>query len=134
MNEHDEQFEDFLREFTPAQPEALPAQPQAFPDRRSTPREIRRPELVWQRRLAAAAGIAIAIVGSAWFASHKPEPPQTKLAPPQSPEITNFASLMLTKLAVENPAQFEAVLAAASQINLPRFDAPRSSLRVLAKD
>jgi len=134
MDKRDQQFENFLREFTPAQPRALPEQPETL-------HELRRLAFVWQRRLAAAAGIAIAAAGSLWFVSRRPESSQAKVLQPtpeqariHKPHSGIHATLMLTKLAVEDPAQFETVLTAASQNILPRFDGPNSSLRVLAKD
>ena len=134
MDKRDEQFENFLREFTPAQPRALPEQSEAL-------HELRQSPFVWQRRLAAAAGIAIVAAGAAWFASRRPESSQAKVLQPtpeqariHKPDSGIHTTLMLTKLAVEDPAQFETALTAASQDILPRFDGPNSSLRVLAKD
>jgi|HubBroStandDraft_4_1064222.scaffolds.fasta_scaffold154937_2 hypothetical protein len=133
MNEHDEQLEDFLREFTPAQPVALPNPPETL-------REIGEPALVWQRRLAAAAAIAIAAAGSAWFASRKPVSLLSKFAQPQSQTAQvdkaagkNRAALMLTKFALEDLARFDEALSQTTPAGLPRFDQPNSSLHVLAQ-
>ena len=133
MNERDKQVEDFLREFTPAQPRALPEQPAML-------HEIRGPARVWQRRLAVAAGIAIATAGAAWFASRIPASLPSKVVQPQAettqinaPAGKNPAALMLTKFAREDPARFDEALSATTPTGLPRFDRPNSALHALAQ-
>jgi hypothetical protein len=125
----DEQFELLLREFEPRRPRALPA-PGVSPSIRMS-------------RLAAAAVIAIALGSSLWFLSRKSEWRESQ-------NVTNTASVnililpkastpklsavVLTRLAVEDPARLDALLDASQQHFLPRFDQENSALRVLAKE
>lgn len=126
MDRQDEQFENFLREFVPELPRAL--------------HERQRPRFVWQRRLAVAAGIAIALGGSVWLASRRAVTLQMNFAqskPEQTPiykmKRGNHATLKLTKLAVEDPARFDEALSEEAPNGLPRFDRPNSALHVLAQ-
>ena len=128
MEEHDEQFEDFLREFAPRRPRALPAVGAAAPAK-------------W-RRLAAAAAIAVAIGSSTWFVLRKPSPHQAdrRLAPPvPSEQVAGSAAqplalLPLTRLALTDPDRLDAELATASRTVLPDLRRSDSTLRVLAKE
>jgi hypothetical protein len=125
MNTADRDFENFLREFHPRQPRALSEYP--------------RP---WQwRRLAAAAIVATTCGGAVWFAYARVAPSQVQSA--QQAELQNVPETRVTRpasvfglqrLALENPAKFDAELIAVSQTMLPRFTESRSSLRILAKD
>jgi len=127
MDQHDEQFESFLREFEPRRPRALP-----------TPRASRS---IWISRLAAAAAMAMAFGSSLWFLSRPAEwrtfqntanTASAKITPEAS--TRNLSMVELTRLAVEDPARLHALLDASSQNHLPRFDQENSALHVLAKE
>jgi hypothetical protein len=140
MDQHNEQFENVLREFTPARPGALPAEPQAYSESPAAPREIRPSKAVWPRRLAAAAAIAIAAAGSLWFSLRKPGSWQATVAQPparhaeiRKPEDRNQAALMRTRFAVADPAHFDEALSEIAPDGLPRFDRPNSALHALAQ-
>jgi hypothetical protein len=127
MEKHDHELENFLREFAPSQPRALPDLAAASPWN-------------WQR-FAAAAVLTLACGGALWFSQsrHDPGADRTSRQPltqnsVASPGDLVMSTVYLQRLALEDPAQFEAALAAASQNTLPRFDGPNSSLCVLAKD
>jgi len=122
MENHDQRFEEFLREFEPSRPQAL--------------REVLAPtQWNWQR-LAAAAIVIIACGSGFWFAgSHHASSPASEQSTAQAVPVTLVMSAAyLQRLALEDPAQFDAALAAAAQTTLPRFDGPHSALGLLAKD
>jgi hypothetical protein len=125
MGRSEQQFENYLREFEPRRPGALPLQG----DLRS-----------W-RRLAAAAGVTIALGASLWLALRSPSRQQlqiaTNAAPGQNEEavrVRRLSALQLTKLAVTDPARLDAELSAASRRVLPDFRTDNSALRLLAKE
>jgi hypothetical protein len=124
MNKSDRDFENFLRDFHPCQPRALPE----FPA-----------EKLWQwRRLAAAAIIAITCGGAVRFSASRYKPSlttatrQATSGPP--PTVPIFSRAELQRLALEDPAKFDAVLFAVAPNSLPRFTEPTSLLRTLAQD
>ena len=125
MNKPDQDFEIYLREFTPRQPRALPDAPV---------------ENTWQwQRLAAAALIAVTCGSSVWFAAsrYKPSPAQISSQPPAQNlalplAARTYSRAELQRLALEDPAKFDDAVVAAAQNSLPRFTEPASSLRVLA--
>jgi hypothetical protein len=127
MNKSNRELENFLRDFHPRQPRALPQ----FPAEKS-----------WQwRRLAAAAIVAVTCGGAVWFARPRTAPPPGQSAQPaQRKDVSetgvdrSISVFGLQRLALENPAKFDAELIAVSQTMLPRFTDSRSSLRILAKD
>jgi hypothetical protein len=124
MNQEDHNFENYLREFKPRQPRALP--------------EITVSRQWHWQRLAAAAVIVVACGSAIWFTNERHE--QSSLqglqqrVPSASPAIRAQSYAALQRLALEDPARFDAALSAASQNILPRFDKQDSTLRVLAKD
>jgi hypothetical protein len=127
MNAHDEQFENFLREFQPRRPRALPAPFAA--------------KTVWQRRLYAAAVMTVTIVFSLWLLrqgspSHKDltAAGNTQVLPDARPAPETLSIFPLTQLALEDPARFDTVLTKASRHVLPNFQDSESTLRVLAKE
>jgi hypothetical protein len=124
MDKHDEQLEHFLREFVPERPGALC--------------EDRRPAVVWQRRLAAAAVLALVCAMSLWFATSRSAVKTARLHATKnldaSPVNRPLSVAYLERLALEDPTKFDAVLTAASQDTLPSFTGPNSLLAVLAKD
>lgn len=127
MENHDEQFEEYLSEFQPRRPRALP---EPVIDRQ-----------VWLRRFAAAAAIAIALGTSLWFVGKKSEGSDRELVAKNTAAILETKSapqllslLPLTQLALEDPGQLDAELARASRRVLPDFRGSASTLRVLAKE
>src|SRR4029077_4325286 len=125
MEQHDEQFENYLREFQPRRPRALPLSEDD-------------PILMW-RRLAAAAAVTLAFGVSLWFAGRGPAPAPIgvvakKAAAGPGSQAVRFSRLSMTQLAVNDPRRLDAVLASASRNALPDFRAEDSTLRVLAKE
>jgi hypothetical protein len=127
MNKSDHDFETFLRDFHPRHPRALPESPAEKPGH-------------W-RRLAAAAVVAITCGGAVWFSASRYKPssitatrqainrPSAASLPAQT-----FSRADLQRLALEDPAKFDAALFAAAPNTLPRFTEPNSLLSILAKD
>jgi hypothetical protein len=115
---NEEQFENYLREFEPKKPRALS--------------ELAAP-LNW-RRLAAAIAIFFLGATSLWNVFHHQNRKKvdTKVFVEQMP--VPASTISLTKLAVENPSDFEATLDARALKTLQRFDRADSSLRALARE
>lgn len=113
MEEQPTPIESFLREFRPLPPEPLPE-----PTSNS---RVRR----------ACAGIALvaAITASLWLATRRP----TSMDRMLSGGSASLAGPAWLRLALEDPATFDAALTAASRQTLPGFDGSDSTLRVLAK-
>lgn len=127
MENNDKKFEEYLAEFEPRKPRALP--------------ELVVHRGVWQRRLAAAAVIAISLGASLWFVRRKDESMGGEIVANNSTNIREaksparpLALLPLTQLALQDPEQLDAQLTAASPTVLPDFRGRNSTLRVLAKD
>lgn len=124
MNDHDEQFEAFLREFQPARPRAL-AEVSVGPNR-------------LLRRLAAAVVLFAGCTLSAWFAGHTRSStssvPQAAAPAPDETGLRRPSLTALTQLALQDPRRLDNMLDAQSRVVLPRFDQPQSTLRVLAKE
>jgi hypothetical protein len=127
VDQSDEQFELFLHEFQPRRPRVLP--------------EIGASRLVWMRRLAAAAVMTAALGASSWFLSRTPvwrESQSVTKAPsailPTRASTPKLSAIVLTRIAVEDPAHLDALLDASEQNRLPRFDKENSALHVLAKE
>src|SRR5690349_2027240 len=116
MDRNDEQFENYLREFEPRRPRALESKTRAIPKS-------------WSR-LAAAAGVMIALGTSLWLVLHSParQTPQTVKVDTAEPERAPLSVIPLTKLAATDPAQLDAELAAASRRVLPDFRGDRKSV------
>jgi hypothetical protein len=127
MENNDREFEEYLREFQPRKSRALPEQVI--------------PETIWTRRLAAAAAVMMALGASLWSVRQKPAGQRAGImtsdrliaAVKQSPRSTP-SLLVLTRLAVENPAGLDAALKATQENRLPRFDRKDSALRILAQE
>lgn len=122
MNEEEQRFENFLREFEPRRPRALPA------DSEGT--------LQW-RRVAAAAVLTVSLGSFAWFTFRTKHPVAES---PSAAELTQrgdaWQKLTLTRwtrLAEEDPKEFDIKLNEASRKSLPSFNESNSLLRVLAK-
>jgi hypothetical protein len=122
MSENDEQFENYLREFEPQRPRAFEPKRQPAPDS-------------W-RRLAAAAGVMIALGTSVWLVLHSPRRQgfQTMAVGTPGPVRVPLSIVPLTKLAATDPARLDAELTVASRQVLPDFRGAKSTLRVLAKE
>jgi hypothetical protein len=119
MKEHDEQFENFLREFQPRRPRALPAPLAVKP--------------IWLRRLVAAAVIAVSLGVSLWSLWRK-SPPRKDLTAAKTTQALPLSLLPLTQLALEDPTRLDAVLTEASRHVLPSLRGSESTLRALAKE
>jgi len=120
MDGNDEKFENYLREFEPRRPRAF-----GEPKRRSAP-------VSW-RRLAAAAGVMIALGTSLWLVLHSPRRQGFQTISADNAAVRIRLSIVpLTKLAEADPAQLDAEMAIASRQVLPDFRAEESTLRVLA--
>ncbi len=127
MENNGKKFEEYLAEFEPRKP-------------RSLPEEIGRGQ-VWPRRMAAAAAIAISLGASLWFARKKHELGSGEVVarnstsmPKAKSQAPPLALVPLTRLALQDPEQFDARLIAASPTVLPDFGDSSSTLRVLAKE
>lgn len=127
MENNDKEFENYLAEFEPRKPRALP--------------ELVVHRKVWRQRLAAPAAMAIFLGASLWFARRKSELNKggrvttnpTSMAATKSP-ASPLALLPCTRLALQDPEQFDAQLTEASLRVLPDFQRSNSTLRVLAKE
>jgi hypothetical protein len=127
MENDDEQFEKYLEEFQPRRPRALPDQAV--------------PRIIWRRRLAVAAVVAIALGVSVWSARQRPasqEPLEVGHDRPardeKQSEAPALSRMALTRLAVENSLGLDAALEVAQKNALPRFDRENSVLRILARE
>jgi hypothetical protein len=127
MENLDEQFEEYLREFQPRRPRALPE-----------PSIHRQVSL---RRLAAAAVVMSALGAALWSVRQKPASQQARDLTNDRPVALEkqtprraLSIVELTHLAVENPSRLDAALEAAQENRLPRFDRRDSALRILAKE
>lgn len=122
MNDNDQRFENFLREFEPCHPHALPS------DYGS--------ELQW-RRLAAVAVLAISLGSIAWFGFRNNRvamtPPSAEQLAQRKDDWPKLTLIQWTRLAEEDPRAFDAELNEASRKSLPDFNEANSSLRALAK-
>jgi len=121
MNERQQyELENYLREFRPCTP------------RRSLSES---PFRNW-RRLAAAAAIfslASASIGGA-FRHHDHNAESIRASAAKGPDPATVSTIPLTKLALENPQKFEAIISDASLRILPKINRHDSSLQLLAKE
>ena len=119
MNEREQfEVENYLREFQPRTPKGLPL----FGRSQN-----------W-RRLAAA--IAIFFLGGAsiWTAVHHANRKTAVVEKMGEETPLAVSSIPLTKLALENPSEFEAALDAQAPKTLQKFDRTDGALRALAKE
>jgi len=119
MNEREQyELENYLQEFRPCTPRRpLSASPFG----------------TWSRLAAAAAifSLASASIGGAFrHREHNAESDRTSFAKGSATAST----IPLTKLALENPQQFEAIISNASLRILPKINHHDSSLQLLAKE
>jgi hypothetical protein len=123
------QFENYLREFEPRQPRALPS-------------SARLASSNW-RRLVATATVLVACSFGAWLARRARPLAETSSnssrAATGESVLKQFASngsslIILTRLATQEPLDFEAILNEQSRQVLIRFDQASGALRVLAKE
>jgi len=126
MNENQERFENYLREFEPRRPRPL-----------ERPAAQRRQ--VW--RLAAAAAILLALGAAFWSVRKKKSlevaqsPKQERsVMPATEPSGPEPLLLPLTEMALNDPEQLDAELAKASRKLLPNFRKRESTLKALAKE
>jgi hypothetical protein len=122
MNEHDHEFENYLREFTPRRPRALPSHSVGS---------------LQVRRLAAAAILAISLSSVVWVAfSNKRSSSVPQLTDERTRQQQDWLQLSLiqwTRLAEQDPRALDAELNEASRKSLPAFNEANSSLHALAK-
>jgi hypothetical protein len=119
MNEREQlELENYLREFKPRAPRALP---------------LIRPAQNW-RRLAAAIAILLFGTASLWGVFHhaKHDVAVVRIVVEQPSLVAS--TIPLTKLAFENPREFESALDAQALKTLQKFDRTDSALRALAKE
>lgn len=124
MKDGDKELERYLSEFRP---------------RHLPPLEIPAPSRPpWTSRWAAAALVALSAAGGLWYAHHSVNAPPANnqsVAQPQTSLVGSTPNAVeLTKLALENEQQFQALLAVESRTVLPDFRSQQSTLRVLAKE
>ncbi len=109
------------------------------------PRDVRPLDLttvtrtVWLKRLAAAATVLLAASAWLWYAGHekKLEQERTNIMEPQkqAPVVEWKANtLVLTKMALEDPKRFEEQLNEESRRVLPDLRGQQSTLGVFAND
>jgi hypothetical protein len=127
MDENNQCFESFLREFHPRRPRALPVSTSVAP--------------VSARRLAAAAVVTISLATSLWLLLRALTHHQTRLvdgqqaaASAKQPVREPLSTIALTRLVLENPKGLDAALPVTRENRLPRFDRQNSVLRVLAQE
>jgi len=127
MDPHDEQFESFLREFQPHRPRPLPVT------------SIHRPK--WVFRVAAAVlltfafGTSLLLLRREHALHNSHQIAKNASARAESPAVQlSLSPISLTRIALDDPSQFDAALANASRHELPNFQGDKSTLRVLAKE
>jgi hypothetical protein len=125
MTNNDSRLENYLAEFQPRSIRKLKIPPQA--------------SLIWMRRLAAAAVLAISSTASLWlaFRSNGLEPqialiPSQDFAPPAPPK--QLGPMALTRLALSEGREFDLYLLYQSRYVLPDPRGEQSSLRVLTTE
>ena len=124
MDEHDNAFENYLKQFEPRRPAALTQVRSTWPLR--------------VRRLAAAAVLVVCIGASIWMVRQNPAPNDGSSKTTQfsagGQTVSVLLLMPLTRLALENPARSDAKLSEASRNMLPDFQKPHSTLRVLSME
>lgn len=124
MESNDDRFEQYLSEFQPRRPRALPTRFVAIP--------------IWSRRLAAVLLVPI-LAACLWFAMRTHGLPNavTRFEKPENEhgslgERKKIAMVKLTKLAVENPGNLDALLGGATRRSTSTSD--KTLLGVLGKE
>lgn len=125
MENHDEEIERYLAQFQPRPVRALEMRP--------------RTKSAWPPCLAAAAVVVLVFGVSIWYLREDTERAKAlaivrRAGPTPVSWQDGLNALALTKLALENDAQFEAFLENKSQSVLPSFKNGASTLRVLTKE
>jgi hypothetical protein len=125
MLKHDSELERYLSEF---QPRAL---------RPLEPARIKRG--VWMARLAAAAVVVASLGLGLWYGGHKRE--MARVAGKRTVVRIEFHTtesavnaISLTKMALDDPKEFELEMNEKSRRVLPGLRGPQSTLSVLAKE
>jgi hypothetical protein len=116
MDDPQRQFEDFLRGFQPARPSALPRAP--------------RHEVLWISRSAAVTTLALSATIALFLLAMQRHVTTGEAGSEQTGGRVR-SSVILTRLAVENPERFDRVV---DQQRLPRFDQRNTALHSLARD
>ncbi len=121
----DNDLEKYLREFRPRAMRPL-----------ETARSVSIP---WKGWLAAAALVLFSATGGLWYGRHNSSVPGAGVKPETFKaearvEQRKTNTILLTKLALEDPKRFEEELEADSRRELPDLQGARSTLRVLTKE
>jgi hypothetical protein len=124
MDEHNSEFESYLRQFEPRRPRVLAhMQSAAF---------------LRVRRLAAAAVLVLFIGGSMWMVRRNSRSTAGGDSTPQigaqGQAVSVLPLMPVTQLALQNPTRLDAKLYEASRSMLPNFQKTHSTLQVLAKE
>jgi len=121
----DNELEKYLREFQPRAVRPLES--------------LRQTAIPWRGRLAAAAVVLFSVSGGLWYAIHKSNMPraEVKLETSRGEALVQerrVNSILLTKLALEDPKRFEEQLEVESRQVLPDLQGQQSTLRALTKE
>jgi hypothetical protein len=124
MQENDRELERYLREFRPCGVRPLEQ------------RQVAR--VVWPRRLVAAAAVLLAVGTWLWYPDHgrKLEQKSAKISTQRESKTVDWKAntIVLTKMALEDPRQFEEQLDEESRRVLPDLREQQSTLGVFAND
>jgi len=129
VNREDEQFESYLKRFRPVAPQPLPAKKHLT--------KFRRPFAIAAGVAAALAATLIVVLLLSRSRDHALRTGAN--SPAASGAIANaeqatIAAPALTKLALENPEAFDALMTERLQRQMPLMKGEQSALRVLAKE
>jgi hypothetical protein len=117
MGDEQHEFENFLRGFQPMGPSALPQAP--------------RHTVLWVSRSAAVTTLTLAATVALGLIAMQRSVSTGERAGGEPVSHPARSSVVLTRLAVENPERFDKAMA---QQRLPRFDRQNSALHFLARD
>jgi hypothetical protein len=124
MQEDNKELERYLNEFRPRAVRPLELRPVAH--------------MVWPRRLAAAAVVLLAAGAWLWYAGRgtKLEQETTKITTQKGSPVVDWKAntIVLTKMALEDPKRFEEQLDEESRRVLPDLRGQHSTLGVFAHD
>lgn len=125
MQNEDEDLEKYLSDFQP---------------RDVRPLEVKHAEhSAWIGRLAAAAVVVLSVGTGLWYSRHRSSAPRVEEKLPVVRIEFHIAvpgthTILLTKMALENPKQFDEEMNEESRLVLPELRGQQSTLSVLAKE
>ena len=124
-NREDEQFENYLKGFRPVAPPALPAKRHRVTSRR-----------LFAIAAGATATLAATFIIFSLLSRNGSHTPRTSVASGliAGTKRSQIAAPALTKLALENPGAFDALMAERSHTQMPAMKGEQSALRILAKE